>query len=217
MNRGYPQACRCNQECLSNVCDGATATLDGVCTEPCDERGDCPAGSSCVRNAFGDGFCRVDDTGDDCDDQGGPDPRDCSAKFCVEAGSNFSPRHFCSVPCLSSADCRMGHACTPVFCRNTAVGTQCKTNVQIQRDPDSANVLAMHPVENKLCIAVGASNPCQPATMASDEAACAGAMCDADPVGRCTAPCETTTDCPAGGCVTFDTSNAQLPIRVCDL
>ena len=217
MNRGYAQACRCNQECLSNVCDGATANSDGVCTEPCTARSDCPAGSSCVPNTFGDKFCRPDDTGSDCDAAGTADPSGCSAGFCLEAGSNFVPRHYCSVPCESSGDCMMGHACSPVRCQTTAEGQRCKPTVVIQRDAQPSTVLSMYPLSNSLCIPIGATNPCGAATMDSDQAACAGAMCDAAPSGRCTAQCETTADCPAGGCADVDLSNPLLPIRACDL
>ena len=83
------------------------------------------------------------------------------------------------------------------------------------RAPNKAALLAANPESAKVCVKVGDANPCL--NVESDEQACQGSICDAAPVGRCTAQCVATSDCPAGGCVDFDLTDGALPIRVCDL
>lgn len=224
MNVQYNGACRCNQECVTGVCIGATTTVDGSCSRECDGRDDCPDGDACVTDRFGVSVCRADDTGDDCTAADGePDPASCSAGHCLEAGSNFSLDHFCSVPCETAADCRgpgspagTGYACSPVRCRFGLDGYRCLPTITVQRAANTEDLLATYSESTKLCVRIGDPNPCGDVTMASDEQACRGAMCDANPVGRCTAACEETADCQAGGCV-LHTDDPALPVRVCDL
>lgn len=210
--------CKCNQECQSGVCADATANSDGFCTSTCTARADCPSGQACVRDRFGESVCRADDTGTDCTDAANPAPELCSSGHCLQAGSNYSLDFFCSVPCSSSSECMMGHACTPVRCQfNPTDGYRCIPNVIALRLPNTPQVLATYPEATKLCVKVGDTNPCGTLTMSSDQQACPGSMCDSDPVGRCTSSCVTTADCPAGGCVDYDLSDPTLPVRVCDL
>lgn len=210
--------CGCNQECTSGVCADASLTEDGFCTTSCTSRNDCAAAQACVTDRFGTSVCRPDDTGTNCTAGGQPTPDVCSSGHCVQAGSNFALDYFCSVPCTVSSDCTMGHACTPVRCQfNPAEGYRCLPTIIAQRSADPTQVLLTFPESSKLCVKVGDPNPCLAQTMASDEQACPGSMCDASPTGRCTSACVATADCPAGGCVDYDLSNPSLPIRVCDL
>lgn len=214
-NVGYGQPCGCNQECTSGTCVDATVTSDGFCSTTCTARADCPTGDTCVTDRFGTSVCRQDDTGANCAQAGQPMPQMCSTGHCVEAGSNFPLDYFCSVPCSDSSECQTGHACSPVRCQFTLDGYRCIPTIIASRAPNTPQVLATYPESAKLCVKVGEANPC--VNVSSDEQACAGSMCDQSPIGRCTAQCVTTADCPAGGCVDYDLSDGSLPIRVCDL
>lgn len=217
MDVTYNGACACNQECATGRCVDASASEDGFCSLECNTNDDCPEGDACVTDRFGDSVCRFDDTGDDCTSMNQAAPDMCSTGHCLQAGSNFAQDFFCSVPCDTADDCKLGHSCAPVRCQFTLEGYSCIPTVIAQRANDPDLVLMTFPDTRKLCIAVGAPNPCGDMTMSSDEQACPGSLCDNNPTGRCTAQCVTTNDCPAGGCVDYDLSNQNLPIRVCDI
>lgn len=213
-NIAYGQPCDCDNACLSGLCLDDTATTPGTCSRTCTSRQDCRIGAdACVLDEeLQQQVCRPDDTGTSCDSDG-PTPSLCSVGICLRGGSNYSPAHFCSVGCLTAADCKMGHSCSPVRCQETSSGEfSCIPTVVASRAGDAKpQILAAYPIDSNLCMPVGETNPCD---LASDQFACPSGLCDAQ-ADRCTGQCEDTQDCPAGGCEDINVSDPDLPIRGC--
>lgn len=215
-NRDNGQPCDCDDQCSGRVCLDADPQSgdEGFCSITCTTRDDCNQGNGvCMFDSSGRDVCRPDDTGQACTANDTFDPGACS-QACLQAGSNHAPRHYCSVPCEDSADCKTGHACSPTRCRQGADGLSCvPTIVAFRAGANKPTVLDNYPLDFNLCVPIGEDNPCD---LASDEFACASGICD-DNQTRCSGQCLTTDDCPAGGCTDIDVSDPDVPIRFCNL
>lgn len=214
---GVGDVCECDAQCGVGTCIGAEPGIPGFCSRACQSRQDCGNMGVCVPfAATGSSYCHPDDTGTACTTNTVSDPSKCRQNLCLAAGSNHTPRHFCSVECDDAADCGPGHACAPVRCQPEVSGWSCLPTAQIIGDADQADLLDDYPESRNLCVPLGAPNACANAT---DSGGCASSVCDPSTNGgpRCTAQCLELADCPVGGCVDRDLSNPSVPIRVCDL
>ena len=214
---GVGDPCACDAQCGVGACIGAEPGTPGFCSIACQDRQDCGNMGVCAPLAgTGLSYCHPDDTGTACTTNTVADPSKCRQNLCLAAGSNHTPRHFCSVECDAADDCGAGHACAPVRCKPEVSGWSCLPTVQIVGAADEAQLLTQYPQSRSLCVPLGAPNAC---TNATDSGACASSVCDASSGGgpRCTAQCLDLADCPSGACVDRDLSNPSVPIRACDL
>ncbi len=170
---------------------------------PCGRNSDCPVGTSCVWSWSGGELtlaCRVP-VGTSPGGAACTDDSDCVSGACIDG--------LCGRPCVSAADCPVGHACEDVEVGGYAARSCVPLPVTCQANADCAapQVCVVNRGHGELSLVCGA--PVGPGALGASctqDAHCASNLCLS---GTCVLPCVRNADCSSDG--EWVCSNTAVP------